>query len=402
MDKNMTLEKRIAAELYCYQGKMSVFVDDLQGHTVEVGADEEFETASTIKAFILAALYLQAQRGKADLAEEITYEQSQFVDGSGMLRALGVGAKLKVKDTATMMIICSDNIATNMIIDYLGLDTINACIRELGFAHTVLHNPLHFDRYRRLGTTTPRDYAALFARIAKGELVSREASAEMLAILRQQHYNTMLTHDFPQYYLDCEETGAPELIWVASKSGSMNACRNDGGIVHTPYGEYVIVLMNKDFHDIIEYNEHPAMVYGARVSRMILDQVLACEGRLSLSGDARSPKEQNWKNKRNYNNGYHALAMDDGVSRSDDGLCRLCGFGSRRRRSYQPAGLSVCRASAPLHLCYQQIQRRLRHHFCHSQLFQKRCNEPEGGHPCSHWQLCGQCPGGTYRAAAQR
>ena len=173
MDQNMTLEKRIKAELYCYQGRMSVFVDDLQGHTVEMGADEEFETASTIKAFILAALYLQAQRGKADLAEEITYEQSQFVDGSGMLRALGVGAKLKVKDTATMMIICSDNIATNMIIDYLGLDTINACIRELGFAHTVLRNPLHFDRYRQLGTTTPRDYAALFVRIAKGELVSR-------------------------------------------------------------------------------------------------------------------------------------------------------------------------------------------------------------------------------------
>ena len=72
-----------------------------------VGADEEFETASNIKAFILAALYLQAQRGKADLAEEITYEQSQFVDGSGMLRALGVGAKLKVKDTATMLIICA-------------------------------------------------------------------------------------------------------------------------------------------------------------------------------------------------------------------------------------------------------------------------------------------------------
>lgn len=154
MDKNMTLEKRIAAELYSYQGKMSVFVDDLQGHTVEIGADEKFETASTIKAFILAALYLQVSRGKASLEEEITYEESQFVDGSGMLRALGVGAKLKVKDTATMMIICSDNIATNMIIDYLGLDTINGCIRELGFADTVLHNPLHFDRYDDLGTTT--------------------------------------------------------------------------------------------------------------------------------------------------------------------------------------------------------------------------------------------------------
>ena len=182
MDKNMTLEKRIDAELYSYQGRMSVFVDDLQGHTVERGADEEFETASVIKAFLLAALYLQAERGKADLSAEIEYEASQFVDGSGMLRALGVGARLKVKDTATMMIICSDNIATNMLIDYLGLDTINACIRELGFAHTVLHNALHFDRYRQLGTTTPRDYASLLAQMARGTLVSKAASVEMLAI----------------------------------------------------------------------------------------------------------------------------------------------------------------------------------------------------------------------------
>ena len=283
MDKHMTLEKRIAAELYSYHGQMSVFVDDLQGRTVEIGADEAFETASTIKAYILAALYLQAGRGRASLDQTITYRPEHFVDGSGMLRALGVGAALKVRDAATMMIICSDNIATNMVIDYLGLDAINQCIRELGFAHTVLHNPLHFDCYDKLGTTTPRDYAALFARLAKGALVSPEASAEMLSIFRSQHYNAMLTAGFPPYYLDCEETGDPELIWVASKSGSMDACRNDGGIVHTPYGEYVIVLMNKNFDDIIEYNAHPAMVYGARVSRMILDQILACEGRLWLT-----------------------------------------------------------------------------------------------------------------------
>ena len=169
-----------------------------------------------------------------------------------------------------------------MVIEFLWLYKINACIGVMGFAHRVLHYRLHFDIYDDLGTTTPRDYASLFAQVAKGTLVSAEASAEMLAIFRQQHYNTMLTHDLPQFYLACEETGEPELIWVASKSGSMNACRNDGGIIHTPYGEYVIVLMNKEFHDIIEYNDHPAMVYGARVSRMILDQILACEGKLYL------------------------------------------------------------------------------------------------------------------------
>ena len=67
LDPRMTLEKRIAAELYSYHGKMSVFVDDLRGHTVEIGADESFETASTIKTYILAALYDQVERGLARL-----------------------------------------------------------------------------------------------------------------------------------------------------------------------------------------------------------------------------------------------------------------------------------------------------------------------------------------------
>ena len=76
----MTLEKRIAAELYSYHGQMSVFVDDLRGHTVEMGADESFETASTIKAYILAALYLQASRGRASL-EDIFLELTEHSDG---------------------------------------------------------------------------------------------------------------------------------------------------------------------------------------------------------------------------------------------------------------------------------------------------------------------------------
>ena len=62
----------------------------------------------------------------------------------------------------------------------------------------------------------------------------------------------------------------------------MDACRNDGGIVFTPYGPYVIVMMNKNFSDAIYYDEHPAIVFGAKISRMILDQFLALEGRLIL------------------------------------------------------------------------------------------------------------------------
>ena len=279
----LTLERRIDAELCGLDAKMCVYADDLHGHVVERGADDEFESASTIKIYILGCLYAQAEAGKASLDAELTYEARHFVDGSGLIRSLGEGARLRARDVATLMIVVSDNIATNMLIDYLGLDTINAFIRSIGCTHTKLHRSLRSDNWsEKLGTITPRDMGRFFALLAKGELVSPQASDAMRNVFRQQHYNTMLTHDFPQFYLDCEETGEPELIWVASKSGSMNACRNDGGIVHTPYGEYVIVLMNKEFHDIIEYNDHPAMVYGARVSRMILDQILACEGKLYL------------------------------------------------------------------------------------------------------------------------
>lgn len=282
MHPALTLEKRIAAELASYDGQMSVYVDDMRGNTVEIGIDEKFEAASTIKTYILACLFDQIEKGQASLNEVLTYKKEHYINGSGLMRDMSFGATFTVKDAAMLMIIVSDNIATNMMIDYLGLDTINACIQALGCKDTILHNPIDFDKYEKLGTTTPRDYASMFLRLAKGELISEKASEQMRDIFRRQHYNSTLTRYFPQYLLDSEDTGEEELIYVASKSGSMDACRNDGGIVHTPYGEYVIVIMNKNFSDPVYHSEHTAQVYGAKVSRLILDQYLALEGRLVL------------------------------------------------------------------------------------------------------------------------
>ena len=102
----------------------------------------------------------------------------------------------------------------------------------------------------------------------------------MRRIFRQQHYNQMFIGSLPPYYTDAEESGAdPELIYTATKSGSMDACRNDGGLVHTPYGDYVLAMMCTDFKNKLEVNDHPAFLYGARVSRLLFDQYLALEGR---------------------------------------------------------------------------------------------------------------------------
>ena len=278
MDSRFTLEKRIQAELASYDGKMCLYADDFHGNIIGLGADERVETASTVKVYILASLFWQVELGRASLEDMIPYEEKHVVDGSGVLCALEPGASFRVKDAATLMIIVSDNIATNMIIDYLGIDTINACIRELGCNDTVLYNSLHFDRFDRLGTTTARDYAGIFIRLAQGTLLNPESDRKMVEILKKQHYNSMITREFPPVYMDSDNTDQV-LIHVASKSGSMDACRNDGGIIYTPYGPYVLVMLNKDFSDAMYYPDHPATVFGAKVSRMLLDQFLALEGR---------------------------------------------------------------------------------------------------------------------------
>lgn len=281
MDARLTLKKRIEAEIKSYDGTMGIYIDDLHGTVVSMKAEEPFETASTIKTYILACLFDEVEKGNASLEDMLEYKEEHTVDGSGVFAAIEPGASFRVKDAATYMIIVSDNIATNMMIDYLGLGTINACIQKLGCKDTVLHNPIHFDRYEKLGTSTAKDYASIFTRLAKGELISPETDRQMLEILKKQHYNSMITRDFPPYYMDTDNTDEV-LIQVASKSGSMDACRNDGGIVFTPYGPYVIVMFHKQFSDSMYYPEHPATVFGGKVSRMILDQFLALEGKLNL------------------------------------------------------------------------------------------------------------------------
>lgn len=218
LNPNYTLEKRIQAETVSFSGEFGVYANDLQGNVIDVRADEPFETASCIKAFILADLYRQVAEDKKNLSDRLTYTAENQIDGSGILQSLEVGTELSVKNLATLMIIVSDNIATNILIDYLGLSHINETICGLGLTRTELFNKIDFERYDRLGTTTPREYGSLFERICERKLISPGASGEMLKIFQKQHYNNMLVREFPQDYLDSENSDDGARIQTASKS----------------------------------------------------------------------------------------------------------------------------------------------------------------------------------------
>ena len=275
----LSLETRIKAEVTSFSGDLSLYANDFKGNIIDINADEKFEAASTIKTYILIDLFRKVFEGKKDLNEKLQYTEENFVEGSGILRSLDYGVELTVKDYATLMIIVSDNVATNVVIDYLGIDSINNTINDMGLKNTILHNKIDFETYPKLGTTTPRDYGLVFEKICKEELWSPEISREMLEIFEKQQYNSMLTRGLPQYYLDSENTGDEELITIASKSGSMNACRNDGGIVTTPYGKYVLALFTKNFKDPLYYIDHESTVFGSKVSRLFFDQYIGLKGK---------------------------------------------------------------------------------------------------------------------------
>ncbi|MFA7412025.1 MAG: serine hydrolase [Tissierellaceae bacterium] len=277
MDR-LSLEARINAEVYNYSGRIGFYANDFKGNVIEINSEDKFETASTIKSYILAEFYRQVYEGKLDRNKTLKYEEENFVVGSGVLRDLDFGVEMTAKSFATLMIVISDNIATNIMIDLLGIDNINRTIQDLGFKDTVLHNKIDFEKYSQLGTTSPKDYGKLFEMIYKKELWSPELSQEMLEIFKNQHYNTMLTRNLPQYFLDSENTGDEELIYIASKSGSMDACRNDGGIVNTPGGGYVISLFTKEFVDNLYYNEHESYRFGGKISRLMFDQFITLGG----------------------------------------------------------------------------------------------------------------------------
>ena len=88
MDSRLTLEKRIEAEIASYDGTMCLYADDLKGNIIAIGAEEKFETASTIKTYILVCLFDEIQKGNASLSQMIKYEEKHFVEGSGVLRSL--------------------------------------------------------------------------------------------------------------------------------------------------------------------------------------------------------------------------------------------------------------------------------------------------------------------------
>jgi len=216
-------------------GVMGVAIEDLTtGDHYFLHEDEVFAQASSIKITVLANLYLQAEQGKLKLTDLYTVQSSDLVADSYIMNGLTPGVtRVTLRDLATMMVAVSDNAATNVLIDHVGMTNVNAMLVSLGLTNTRLRRKMMDLQAAKEGhenISTPREMMTLLDAIHRGKLLNRESTADFFKVL-STNKDSWIPRDLPAD------------LKIADKPGALEAVRNDSGIVFVEGRPYVICMM---------------------------------------------------------------------------------------------------------------------------------------------------------------
>ena len=214
-------------------GVLGLSVKDLKtGATFEIRPDEPFPQASVIKLAVLYELYRQADEGKVDLAE-ITRPSAARVGGGGVLQELGPSVSLTWRDVAVLMMGWSDNAATNVLIERLGMDAVNRRLDALGLSRTRLRRRMMDLEAAKRGEeniSTPGEMRRLVEAIYAGTGLSPERGRDIRRV-------AATTKDTPF------RKPLPEGLVVLDKDGSLEAVRAAAAVVDLPGRPYAVTIM---------------------------------------------------------------------------------------------------------------------------------------------------------------
>jgi len=225
-----------------FDGVMGVaIVDFTDGRAILKNADRVFPTASSIKIAVLLELYHQEQSGKAKLSDVYLFDPKDLVEDSQIMTGLTPGVtKVTNRDLAQFMIAASDNAATNVLIDRVGMENVNATLRSLDLTRTMLRRKMMDIAAAKRGdenVSTPQEMARLLEAICKGKALNKELTESMIKQLKALKKDSWLSTDLP---LDVE---------IADKPGSLEGIRTDSGIIFARNRPFVISVMTSFVRD---------------------------------------------------------------------------------------------------------------------------------------------------------
>jgi beta-lactamase class A len=261
---------RIGADVYLFAKNLDT------GAEFGWRADERVRTASTIKLPVLCALHEKVARGEVKWDEMLVVREADKVSGSGVLHEFSGGVRLPVRDVSNLMIVVSDNTATNLILDRISADAVNEYMDRLGLMQTRSMRKVRGDgtdlkaasgwskagrmeenRRFGLGSSTPREMVQLMEMLAAGKVVSAAASREILATLERQQYKDGIGRRLGEFR-------------VASKSGALDALRSDVGLVRTPKGRIAMAITVDGMKDTDYSEDNAGLLAIAALARQIV------------------------------------------------------------------------------------------------------------------------------------
>ena len=264
-----SLDRRIKTELSSFKGTVSLFAKNLDtGETYALRADDRVRTASTIKIAVMVEAFARVAEGKAKWADELVLTKAARYAGSGVLPELADGLRLTLRDAVNLMMVISDNTATNLVLDYLGTDTVNERMESLGFKQIRILRRVggggeskagkEADNKRfGLGVATPREMVALLEKLDRGEIVNPGAAQEMIELMKreQAHFAIGRTLDRP----------------MATKYGALDHLRSAIGIIYSERGRIAMAITCDDIPEVNWSVDNPAYLLMSRLSLILID-----------------------------------------------------------------------------------------------------------------------------------
>jgi len=263
------LDSEIRAAIGGYSGGFAVAAKNLAtGETYGLRGGDRVQTASVIKLAVMVEAFRQVKEGKLRLDEPVVSSAENQVPGSGILRDLHSGLSLRLEDAITLMIVESDNTATNVVLDRVGIVDVNRLMTELGLVNTKIFKkvfkpldrpPTPEEKEFGLGVTTPAEMVALLEKIERRQVVDAPSCEKMIAILRKQRDRDMI----PRFL------AAEPKVSFATKSGALEEVRNDVGLIYAPGATIALAAFAYRSPDRRWTADNEATLAVARVARAL-------------------------------------------------------------------------------------------------------------------------------------
>lgn len=269
---NIDYKRLIIENTFNFYGNVGIYFDDLKGNTFVFCEEEEFNGCSCIKLYILIALFQKMKEENLSECTKLEYKEGHYVDGSGVIQFLATGLNLSLIDTATLMMIISDNIATNMLIDYLTIPYINKVIKNMGCKKTKLSSRFRCVEDEPFSITTPKDYYLAWTKLYKNELFDTETTNKIVNIIKNGLYHEMVGDGIDTIY---KQSSNPLVKYIATKSGKYMYTRCDGGIVSTTLGDYICTIFIHSIKDYNYMNDEYMYSKGREISKLLFEYFLS-------------------------------------------------------------------------------------------------------------------------------